>query len=116
LLRTPPKAAIPAQALHIQNRLEAVDRIPRPLWVVPAQLDRRSLPDAAVIFGKFGPKMTTAMTYIYRWERKGQACEILARGAMNGCLVKFDDGFTMVTSRNAIKKADRGEEPLADCP
>jgi hypothetical protein len=43
--------------------------------------------------------------YIYRWdrqERKGQPCRVLARGKMNSCLVEFEDGYTMVTSRNAI--------------
>jgi hypothetical protein len=85
----------------------------------PRQLDRRIRKAAAVIFGEFGPKTTgAAMTYIYRWDRhgrKGQVCEILARGAMNGCLVKFEDGYTMVTSRNAIRKTDPLEESLADC-
>jgi hypothetical protein len=45
--------------------------------------------------------------YIYRWNqmgRKGQACAVLARGKMNGGLVKFEDGFTAVTSRNAIRR------------
>lgn len=48
------------------------------------------------------------MPYIYRWDRqgrKGQPCEVLARGKMNSCLVRFADGYTMVTSRNAIRKA-----------
>lgn len=48
------------------------------------------------------------MTYIYRWDRqgrKGQPCEVLARGKMNSCAVRFSDGYTMVTSRNAIRKA-----------
>ena len=43
-------------------------------------------------------------TYIFRWDRhgrKGQRCVILARGTMNSCLVKFEDGYMMVTSRNA---------------
>lgn len=46
--------------------------------------------------------------YIYRWNRhgrKGQRCRVTARGTMNSCLVVFDDGYRMVTSRNAIKKA-----------
>jgi hypothetical protein len=46
--------------------------------------------------------------YIYRWDRqgrKGQRCVVLARGTMNSCLVKFEDGYTMVTSRNALKRA-----------
>jgi hypothetical protein len=47
--------------------------------------------------------------YIYRWNRmgrKGQACAVLARGTMNSCLVKFQDGFTMVTSRNAVRRRE----------
>lgn len=46
------------------------------------------------------------MKYIYRWNRqgrKGQPCNVLVRGSMNSCLVEFQDGFKMVTSRNAIK-------------
>lgn len=46
--------------------------------------------------------------YIYRWDRqgrKGQRCMVTARGTMNSCLVEFEDGFRMVTSRNALKKA-----------
>jgi len=45
--------------------------------------------------------------YIFRWDRhgrKGKRCLVLARGTMNSCLVKFEDGFTMVTSRNALKR------------
>lgn len=45
--------------------------------------------------------------YLYRWNRqgrKGQPCSVLARGKMNFCLVLFEDGFTMVTSRNAIRR------------
>ena len=44
-------------------------------------------------------------TYISRWDRhgrKGQRCVVLARGTMNSCLVRFDDGYMMVTSRNAL--------------
>jgi hypothetical protein len=47
------------------------------------------------------------LPYIYRWNRmgrKGHQCDVLARGTMNSCLVKFGDGYTMVTSRNAIRK------------
>jgi hypothetical protein len=47
-------------------------------------------------------------TYIYRWDRKGrkgQLCIVLARGTMNSCLCRFEDGYTMVTSRNALKLA-----------
>ena len=45
--------------------------------------------------------------YIYRWNRmgrKGQSCAVLARGTMNSCLVQFEDGYTAVTSRNALRR------------
>lgn len=45
--------------------------------------------------------------YVYRWNRqgrKGQLCDVRARGTMNSCLVEFADGFTMVTSRNAVRR------------
>lgn len=35
--------------------------------------------------------------YLYRWDRqgrKGQPCNVLARGTMNSCLLRFADGFT----------------------
>jgi hypothetical protein len=48
------------------------------------------------------------LPYIYRWNRqgrKGQPCEVLIRAkAMNSCLVRFADGYTMVTSRSALMK------------
>ena len=47
-----------------------------------------------------------SQTYIYPWDRhsrKGQL--VLARGKMNSYLVKFEDGYTIVTSRNAVKLA-----------
>lgn len=50
--------------------------------------------------------------YVYFWNRqgrKGQPCDVLARGKMNSCLVRFPDGYTMVTSRNAIRRADRAK-------
>lgn len=56
------------------------------------------------------------LSYIYRWDRqgrKGQPCAVLCRGAMNSCLVAFRDGFKMVTSRNAIRKA-KGDEAKFD--
>jgi hypothetical protein len=46
--------------------------------------------------------------YVYRWHRmgrKGQTCRLIARGTMNSCLLEFDDGFTAITSRNAIMRA-----------
>lgn len=53
--------------------------------------------------------------YIYRWDRqgrKGQRCNVLARGTMNSCLLIFEDGYRMVTSRNAIRKNKLGVTPL----
>jgi hypothetical protein len=47
--------------------------------------------------------------YIYRWDRhgrKGQLCTCPVRGTMNSCLVVFADGYRMVTSRNALRRAD----------
>ena len=44
-------------------------------------------------------------THIFHWDRhgrKGQRCVVLARGTMNSCLVRFEDGHVMVTSRNAL--------------
>jgi len=37
--------------------------------------------------------------------RKGQLCEVLVRGKMNSCLVRFLDGFKAVTSRNALRRS-----------
>lgn len=60
----------------------------------------------------------TILPYIYRWnrmDRKGQPCEVTARGTMNSCCVRFADGYSMVTSRNAIKK-NRGDTPTSPKP
>jgi hypothetical protein len=49
------------------------------------------------------------LKYVYRWDRmgrKGERCAVPVRGTMNSCLVVFADGFSMVTSRNAIRKGD----------
>ena len=54
------------------------------------------------------------LPYVYFWnrmDRKGQRCAVLARGKMNSCLVKFADGFTAITSRNAIRRVDRLPAP-----
>jgi hypothetical protein len=49
------------------------------------------------------------MTHIWRWrkrlpERFGQPCRIVAVGKLNSALVEFADGFTVVTSRYAVRK------------
>ena len=54
------------------------------------------------------PANPSTLPYVYRWDRqgrKGQPCEMVIRGpAMNSCLVRFADGYSMVTSRNALMK------------
>lgn len=55
----------------------------------------------------------TAFPYVYRWNRpdvgprsrKGQPCAVTARGKMNSIRVEFADGFKMITSRYAVRKA-----------
>lgn len=58
--------------------------------------------------------MPKLLPYVYRWNRqgrKGQPCELLVRAkVMNSCLVRFADGYTMVTSRNAIMKSKKTTE------
>jgi hypothetical protein len=51
----------------------------------------------------------TVLTYPYRYAwsrhgRKGQFCRLLCRGKMNSILVEFEDGYTMVTSGNSIRR------------
>ncbi len=53
--------------------------------------------------------------YIYRWDRhgrKGQTCNVTARGTMNSICVKFADGYSMVTSGNAIRRAPATPEKM----
>lgn len=49
------------------------------------------------------------MSHVWYWrsrlpERKGERCDVLARGAMNSILVGFADGFKVVTSRYAVRR------------
>lgn len=37
--------------------------------------------------------------------RKGQRCRVLVRGGKNSVLVEFEDGFRVVTSRYAVRRA-----------
>jgi hypothetical protein len=56
--------------------------------------------------------MSSRLPYLFRWDRqgrKGEPCDVLVRGTMNSCLVRFADGYTMVTSRNAIRKNREGK-------
>jgi hypothetical protein len=50
------------------------------------------------------------LSHVWWWrrrlpERKGQPCRVVARGAMNSILVEFGDGFRVVTSRHAVRRA-----------
>ena len=52
------------------------------------------------------------MTYDHVWywrsrlpERKGQRCRVLVRGGRNSIAVEFDDGYRVVTSRWAVRRA-----------
>lgn len=50
--------------------------------------------------------------YVYFWNRcgrKGQACKVTARGKLNSCRVEFADGFKMITSRNALRRAQESK-------
>jgi hypothetical protein len=51
--------------------------------------------------------------YIYFWNRcarKGHSCRVLARGKLNSCCVEFEDGWRMITSRNALRRAVCAQE------
>ena len=53
------------------------------------------------------------LDWVWHWrqrlpDRKGQHCRVLARGAMNSVLVEFADGFKVVTSRWAVRRAPQG--------
>ncbi len=55
----------------------------------------------------------TPYPYIWYWrhswwrpiDRKGQRCRVLVRAKMNSILVEFEDGYTVVTSRFAVRRA-----------
>ena len=53
--------------------------------------------------------------YLYAWRRylgmpvcegtrKGMPCRVIVRGARNSALVEFEDGYTAITSRNALRR------------
>jgi hypothetical protein len=73
------------------------------------EVDRMSITSGSTEIPKpmLSPNGTEKL-YVYRWNRcgrKGQVCRVLARGTMNSCLLEFEDGWRMVTSRNALKRA-----------
>jgi len=58
--------------------------------------------------------MADSLPYIYRWDRqgrKGQQCKVTARAkVMNSICVEFADGYTMITSGNAIRRAKEARD------
>lgn len=58
--------------------------------------------------------MIDAFDWIWFWktklpERKGHACRVLIRGGANSILVEFKDGFKVITSRWAVRRARKEE-------
>lgn len=52
------------------------------------------------------------MTFDHVWywrsrlaDRHGQRCRVMVRGRMNSVLVAFEDGYQVVTSRYAVRRA-----------
>ncbi len=53
-----------------------------------------------------GTHFPIAFPLLFYWRRmgrKGQRCRVLVRGGMNSALVEFEDGYRVVTSRNALR-------------
>ena len=46
-------------------------------------------------------------------ERYMTPCRVLARGRMNTCLVEFEDGFRVITSRNYLMRSETFEKRMA---
>jgi hypothetical protein len=90
-------------------------QIPRPVaGDLSANARDNSSPSSGSSTGKQeSPATPQVFPYIYRWHRmgrKGQPCAVLVRSKINSCLVKFEDGFTAVTSHNALRRRKIGEE------
>jgi hypothetical protein len=45
-------------------------------------------------------------------ERYLTRCKVLARGKRNSCLVEFEDGYKVITSRNYVMKQETMERRL----
>ncbi len=58
--------------------------------------------------------------YKYTWNRagrKGQRCRVLIRTrAMNTCMLEFEDGGWLITSRNALRRAQPTTRSAGDTP
>jgi hypothetical protein len=60
-----------------------------------------------------GGRPVDELDHVWRWrsrlgERQGQACRVVARGAMNSILVEFADGYRAITSRYAVRRRREG--------
>lgn len=63
--------------------------------------------------------------YVWYWrrrlpERKGKLCQVVARGAKGSILVRFPDGYEVITSRHAVRRVQRTtpmtEKKIHVCP
>lgn len=64
------------------------------------------------------PAKPPSPTFAYVWfwntklpERRGQHLRLVCSGRLNSCLVQFVDGWTVITSRNALRKNVRLRQP-----
>jgi hypothetical protein len=62
----------------------------------------------------YGENMTQ---YVWRVktrlpERYMTLCRVLARGKMNTCLVEFEDGYRVTTSRNYVMKWETAQKRI----
>jgi hypothetical protein len=67
--------------------------------------------------GKARPTGVMNYDQIWYWrsrlpERKGQRCRVLVRGKRNTVLVEFEDGVRVVTSRYAVRRSARTDDPV----
>lgn len=56
---------------------------------------------------RFGWKNNERRAQLY-----GRTCRMICRGTMNSCLLEFENGERVVTSRNAIRKSPAERAPL----
>jgi len=47
-------------------------------------------------------------------ERYMTPCKVLARGKRNSCLVEFEDGYRVITSRNYVMKWENMQKRLGE--
>jgi hypothetical protein len=72
-------------------------------------------------FGRFERVLAPGETmtqYVWRVktrlpERYMTPCRVLARGKLNTCLVEFEDGYRVVTSRNYLLKLETMQKRIA---